>query len=133
MITEHKRKTRTFSSIFPGLNDEYSNREFLKDWRLGINFRPVDTPKIDKAYTFQMEIPGLQKEDLRVEVTDEKITIIAETMEFITDNNEEYEQKELIRHLYQRSYDIPEGVNTGEVDVTYKDDVLSLTLYKMEQ
>lgn len=121
---------RTWASLFPNVNNPLEDRQIKKDWRLGIHFRPVNVPRPERALTLTMEIPGLQMENFSVEVEDQTLTIIAETNEFVSKDEGNYIQEEVIRHFYRRVYDLPEDVNNEQIDASFNHDVLTLILPK---
>jgi HSP20 family protein len=91
----------------------------------------VDVSETDDTYTVRAEIPGVKKEDIKVDVRGNRVSIAAET-------HRESEQKEgsrVIRsELYhgqvQRSFALEQDIDDAKAEAKYVDGVLELTLPK---
>jgi HSP20 family protein len=81
-------------------------------------------------YVIESELPGIPKEDVKVDINGDTLTISAEHKE----TKEEKDGKKYIRRersfgSYTRSFDIS-GVASDAISADYKDGVLTLTLPK---
>jgi HSP20 family protein len=91
----------------------------------------VEVSENDQAYTVKAEIPGVKKEDIKVDVRGNRVSISAET-------RRESEQKEGTRilrsELYygqqSRSFTLEQDVDDTKAEAKYADGVLELTLPK---
>lgn len=114
--------------------------DFFKDFRLRPSLREMeleprikmDVSETDKAYTVKAEIPGVKKEDIKVNVEGNQVTISAESKQ----ESEQKEGETLVRseRYYGqqfRSFTLPVEINDAEVQANYRDGVLELTLPKM--
>jgi HSP20 family protein len=116
---------------------------FGDDFFKGFTLRPVfqgmeDEPQIrldvseeDKAYTVKAEIPGVKKEDIKVSVEGNQVSISAE----VKKENEEKEGKKVIRSeryygSVARSFSLAHDVDQAAAKAKYNDGVLELTLPK---
>jgi HSP20 family protein len=94
----------------------------------------VDIEEDDKQYVVRAEIPGAKKEDLRVEVDGNRVSIAAE----IRKDREETKQKGrvLVRETYEgnvsRSFSLPQDIDDTRVGAKLDNGVLKLTLPKSE-
>lgn len=91
------------------------------------------TPEIEMferkgELVLRADLPGLTKEDVKVEITDNELVIEGE-------RKEEKEKKEKGYYACERSYGsfyraiaLPEGVNVGEAKATFKDGVLEISM-----
>lgn len=90
----------------------------------------VDLKDDGDSYLLEAELPGMNKEDVRVEVEDGVLTISAETK---SENEETQENtylcRERTRVSAKRSFRL-EGVREEEITGEYRDGVLRLTLPK---
>ena len=93
----------------------------------------VDVHESDKEITIDVEVPGIDKKDINVEVKDNTLTITGER---------KYEDKEegtnchrTERHYgrFERTFGLPETVEQEKVDANYNNGVLHLTLPKTEK
>ncbi len=91
----------------------------------------IDVKEDDKAFTVRAEIPGVKKEDIKVEVDNDRVTLSAEA-------RQEKEEKKGEKVIYSersygmasRSFTLPADVDANAVQAEYKDGILNLTLPK---
>ena len=130
---------KTSRSVMPrGLFDEFSNdffRPFFEGGFTGLT-RPERAMKVDvrddgDKYTLEADIPGVSKDDLKVEVSNGVLTISASY------NQEKEEKGEDERYVYRerrcgsmsRAFNV-EGIREDDIAAQFKDGVLTLTLPK---
>jgi len=92
----------------------------------------IDLADNGKEYVVKAEVPGLKKEDLTIEVTENGIEISGETK---VEEKEEDKEKGFIRRerrysKFYRSLPLPEAVLTDKADAELKDGVLTVKLPK---
>ena len=61
------------------------------------------------------------------------LIISSETVSQSGDTETSYERKEFGYNSFQRSFNIPESVNTDKISATYKEGVLTVSLPKKEE
>jgi HSP20 family protein len=91
----------------------------------------VEVSETDQAYTVRAEIPGVKKEDIKVDVRGNRVSISAETRR----ESEQKEGSRLLRsELYygqqSRSFTLEQDVDDTRAEAKYVDGVLELTLPK---
>jgi HSP20 family protein len=74
------------------------------------------------------DLPGLTKDDLRVEITDGELVIEGERKEEKERKEKGYYASERSYGSFYRSVALPEGVNVGEAKAAFKEGVLEITL-----
>jgi HSP20 family protein len=91
----------------------------------------VEVKEDDKAYTVHAEIPGVNKEDIKVDVNGDQVSIRAEVKK---EKEEKKGEKVLHSERYygmvSRSFTLPTEVDDKNTVAKYKDGVLDLTLPK---
>jgi HSP20 family protein len=94
----------------------------------------VDVEEKDDRYMVKADIPGVAKDDIRVEVDGNMVSISAEVRR---EKKEEKEGKLLRSERYfgtmSRAFTLPMDVDFGKADATYADGVLKLTLPKTKE
>ena len=95
----------------------------------------VNISENDKFYHVEVVAPGYKKEDFKVKVDDDILTISAETK---TENTEEGQNKEYSRREYSsssftRSFQLPDNVKDDNITATYQDGILKLEMPKTEE
>jgi HSP20 family protein len=117
----------------------------IDDWFKGFGMRPfsmdmetppqikIDVTENDSAYTVRAEIPGVKKEDVKVQVEGNRVSISCET-------KQEKEQKEGERVIYRecnqgssyRTFTLGSEVDDTKAEAKYEHGTLELTLPKKE-
>jgi HSP20 family protein len=92
----------------------------------------VNIAENDKVYSVEVVAPGFKKEDFKVKVEDDILTISAETK---SEKKEEGKEKEYTRREYNynaftRSFRLPDNVRDDSISASYKDGILTLELPK---
>jgi HSP20 family protein len=74
------------------------------------------------------DLPGLTKDDVKVEVTDKFITISGERRQEHKENREGYYHTERSYGSFLRTVALPEGANAEDAKATFRNGVLEITL-----
>ncbi len=93
----------------------------------------VDVNETENEITIDVELPGIDKKDVKVEVKDNVLSISGERkMEKKTENTE---TSRIERHYgkFERTFGLPDRVEADKVLAKYKDGILALTLPKTEK
>lgn len=95
----------------------------------------MDMKELDDAFVLKLTMPGIDKDDIDISITDGVLTIKGEMKE---DEEKEGENaKWLVREhkhfAYYRSVRLPSEVQADKAEAEYKNGVLNLTLPKAEE
>lgn len=98
------------------------------------DFKPrFDVLDDENAFYFEAELPGVKKEDVKVSVNEENILTVK--------GDKKFERKDEIITCcrnersygeFQRSFQLPENVDSEKISAHYENGVLILTVPKME-
>jgi len=120
------RNSRSFMDPFA---DEFF-RDFFGGRRVAMDSFRVNVEKLEDKYLLSAELPGMKRENLRVEVEDGVLTITAEYREEKQEGEEKnYLFRERREGSVSRSFNL-EGIREEEITAVYEDGVLKLTLPK---
>ncbi|MFW6026502.1 MAG: Hsp20/alpha crystallin family protein [Candidatus Woesearchaeota archaeon] len=92
----------------------------------------TDVRETDEEYIIESELPGLNKENINIEMTDDYLTISAQNEEEVEDEGENYIRRERRTGSYQRVFRI-DNVKDDEIKANYDNGILTLTLPKKEK
>ena len=108
--------------------------EFFSDAFNAIDTRSfkTDVKENDDEYVIESELPGLEKDDINIEITDNYLTISAHNEEKIEEENENYIRRERRTGSFQRVFQI-DNVKEDEIDAKYENGILMVTLPKKEK
>lgn len=76
----------------------------------------------------KIDLPGMKKEDVRVEVTDGHLTISGERKSEAEEKKENYYRCEREYGSFYRSVPLPDGVKLEDVKATFTDGVLEVSV-----
>jgi HSP20 family protein len=90
----------------------------------------VDIYESPEAVELMVDLPGVDKKDIRVSVEDNLLTVSGERKLAHADKREGYHRVECNYGTFTRSFTIPANIDTNKINAEYKDGVLHLTLPK---
>lgn len=93
----------------------------------------VDVDENDDNYVVKADIPGVNAEDIHVNLHDNTLTIDVEVQQPEVDENTKTLAQERFYGRLSRSFTLPHQVNAEDVEAEYNDGVLTLTLPKAEE
>jgi hypothetical protein len=79
------------------------------------------------------DLPGLTKDDINVDITDDALVIRGERKSEREENEEGYYRSERSYGSFYRQIPLPEGVNVDDADATFRDGVLEITMTAPER
>ena len=100
----------------------------------GRTFPAVNISEDDKSFCVDVVVPGFKKEDFKVNIEDDVLTISAETKSETNDEDKskQYSRREYNYSSFTRSFRLPENAKDDDVSATYNDGILKLTIPKTE-
>jgi HSP20 family protein len=116
-----KRMERDMDSLF----GELSTHSELKNWSPS-----CDVKETDNSYIIHAELPGVQKEDIKLELQDGILTISGEKKHEKKEENEKWHRVERSYGSFQRSMAVPEGVTEENIKATFDNGVLQVEFPK---
>ncbi len=93
----------------------------------------VDIAEGDSDYTVRVELPGVSKDDVKITMQDNILTIRGEKKEEKEARESNYHRTERSFGSFQRSFTLPTHVKSDKIEATYKDGILTVTLPKAEE
>ncbi|MBX5463496.1 MAG: Hsp20/alpha crystallin family protein [Steroidobacteraceae bacterium] len=131
-FTEFNRIDRTFSRMMRRAFSGWP-RLALDDEGTTFEWSPsADISETDKEYLIRAELPAVRKEDVKVTVDGNLITIEGERKQQKTEKDEKYHQIESFYGSFSRTFTLPEDVNVDAIRCEDKDGVLTVHLPKTE-
>jgi len=90
----------------------------------------VDIVEDKDKYQITAELPGLNKDDISIELENGHLSISAERKESKEEEGATYIRKERRHSTFSRSFYVGDNVKTSDIDAEYKDGLLKLQLVK---
>ncbi len=108
--------------------------EFPANIDMGFSFSPrVDIYADENSIFIEAEIPGMKKEDLKISLQDNILTISGNKKKAGKKNEEkQYFRNEIIYGDFSRSFSLPEDINPDNVEAVFENGVLLVSIGKQE-
>jgi len=130
---------RTNNRFYPSVFNQLFNRE-LVDWsNAGFSSDDSTLPAVniledDNSIQIEVAAPGMKKEDFKIDLENNRLTVSAEVSTENSESGERYSRKEFSYRSFRRLFNIPvETINGDQIQATYKDGILLVTLPKREE
>jgi HSP20 family protein len=92
----------------------------------------LELKEMDADLKVFVELPGMDEKDVQVNLENQVLTISGEKKSETTDKSDGYYRSERSYGAFQRQVALPEGVNEDDVNATFKNGVLTVTLPKRQ-
>ena len=116
---------------------EIFNDFFANDWmtRTNATAPAINVIEDDKDYKVEVAAPGMNKEDFKVNVTDDNYLVL--TMEKKNESKDEDKKRKYLRrefsyHKFEQSLALPENVNKDEIKASVNDGILTINIPKVK-
>ena len=93
----------------------------------------VDIIEEEKEYQVHAELPGLTKDDIRISVKDNLLSISGEKKRESQVKDEHFQRAERYFGTFQRSFRLPEQVDVDKIEAEFKDGVLNIVIPKLKE
>jgi HSP20 family protein len=90
----------------------------------------VDVVESEKSYEIKAELPGMDEKNIEVKISEDTLTIKGEKQEEKEEKKKDYYLHERHFGSFERSFDVPEGVDADKIEAAFKNGVLTVTLPK---
>lgn len=97
------------------------------------SFTPVNVRETENEYVLEVIAPGFQKEDFKINLDNNALTISAEKKEETENKNEKSIRKEYKQQSFKRSFTIDENIEAENIVAKYLNGVLILNLAKKQE
>jgi HSP20 family protein len=117
---------RLFSQFFREGDDEEGT------WLTGAWAPPVDIHETDEALILKAELPGFSKDDVHVELHNNRLTLRGERRHETEVKEEQYHRRERAYGSFQRTFQLPTTIDQDKVKASFQNGILELRLPKSE-
>ena len=127
MLTPFERKSYDIFNAFREFEDSFFRSPAVSGCR-------TDIRDEGNKYVLESELPGFEKEDIRLDLDGDYLTITAQrsTEKEDSDKNGNYIRRERSTSSYRRSFNIA-ACDSENIDAEYKNGILTVTLPKKQE
>ena len=104
-------------------------RSFFGSERTAVAAFRTDVSDTGDAYKLEAELPGFKKEDIKLDVENDVLTISVERKMDDSEEKPNFVKRERFYGSYSRSFDVS-GINVDGISAEYNDGVLTLMMPK---
>jgi HSP20 family protein len=126
------------------LFDQYLRGGLFRPWRVDwpgfretalpeFRFPKVDVVDREAEVVVKAEVPGVDKKDLDVSVSEDSVTIRGTTSHEEKEEEGDFYRSEISRGSFSRTVALPASVDGGKAKANFKDGVLELKLPKVSK
>ncbi|CAN6581016.1 unnamed protein product [Malus baccata var. baccata] len=117
---------------FPSSSSFSTFPEFSRENSAFVNTR-VDWKETPEAHVFKADVPGLKKDEVKVEVEDDRVLKISgERNVEKEDKNDKWHRVERSSGKFLRRFQLPENAKVDQIKAAMENGVLSVTVPKTE-
>lgn len=92
----------------------------------------ADISEDTKEYIIRMDIPGMEKKDIKVNYRDGRITINGERKIEEKEEKKDFIRRERFEGSFYRSFTLPDAIKEDMIEATFKNGVLKIIIPKAE-
>jgi HSP20 family protein len=117
--------------------------DFFRPWNEwfeggGLLGRTMNVPAVNITeqkddYLVSLAAPGLKKEDFKIDVDGNMLTISSEKEDSREEKDKKFTRKEYSYSSFSRSFTLPEEINKEKIEAKYEDGVLKISLPRRDE
>ena len=101
-------------------------------WLTGGWAPPVDIHETDEALFVKAELPGFSKDDIHIDLHNNRLTLRGERKHETEVKEEQYHRRERAYGSFQRAFQLPTMIDQDKVTANFQNGLLELRLPKIE-
>ena len=116
----------------PSINSLFDDF-FTNTDKLDTNYNKHTIPAVnvkehETGFVIELAVPGMKKEDLNIELENNKLSISNEKEPVENEDGGKYVRREFIYGKFQRTFNLPKNVEEKKIVGDYKDGILSISI-----
>ena len=119
---------RSFNEVFESM----FNDQFISE-RMASRTPAVNIAETDNEFQIEMAAPGLKKEDFKINLDKNILTISSEKKEEKKEEGKKYNKREFSYGSFTRAFTLPDSADYAKIDAAYTDGVLTVSIAKREE
>ncbi|MDR6943278.1 Hsp20/alpha crystallin family protein [Mucilaginibacter pocheonensis] len=117
-----------FNDVFDSiLNDSYLGNKLVA------RVPAVNIAETENEFHIELAVPGLKKEDFKINLDKNVLTVSAEKKAESTDEGKKFSKREYSYSSFTRSFTLPESADHSKIEADYADGILKLIVAKKEE
>jgi HSP20 family protein len=92
----------------------------------------VNISENEQNYHVKVAAPGLKKEDFKISLEDEMLTISTSNKEEHSEKDERFTRREFSFSSFSRSFNLPDNINKDAIQASYENGIMNIVIPKKE-
>ncbi len=132
--TKRKPSESVLSDIITSIKEKQEDLgKSLSDYTMSLQKPLADIIETDESITVITDLPGIKREDVEINITEDSLDIVAKFEEEMTEEGIVYIKKERSYGETRRSIDLPDKIDVKKASAKFKDSVLTVELPKIQE
>jgi HSP20 family protein len=93
----------------------------------------VNVAEDEKEFRIEVALPGLSKNDVRIDLEDQVLTVSSAFNEEKEDKKTNYMRREFTRRAFKRSFELPDAVDQEHIMAKHEAGIVTIHLPKKEE
>ena len=129
-FSEMLKMQEEMQKSFGHFNSMFANDPFFQEALKQPSSPLADMKEEDGKYIVELNIPGIEKQNIKVSNKDHLLNIEAKSMQSSDTNKTNYIHKEIYSQSFYRSFMMPQDADMDKLDTKYKDGKLQVIIPK---
>lgn len=129
----HVMMNELFPSDFGKLVNRFFNDDVSEVSAANRFFRPsTDIQETESHYELSLSLPGMKKEDIKIELNQNELVISGERKDKRAESNNKLHLNEIIYGKFSRRFYLPDHVDPEKIQASFEDGMLHISIAKAE-
>jgi len=128
-------KSQALSPLFNDVFESFFNTDSYVSDRLVSRVPAVNIAESENEYHIELAVPGMKKEDFKINLDKNVLSVSAETKTASEETNQDkkYNRREYSYSSFVRTFTLPDSANYANISAEYTDGILKISIAKKEE
>ena len=126
------QKNNALNPLFNDVFDSILNDKYFGGSQVA-KTPAVNISEAENEYHIELAVPGLKKEDFKISLEKDLLSVSAEKKTENTTEGKKYTKREFSYNSFTRNFTLPDTVDYANITAEYNDGVLSINVAKKEE
>ncbi len=132
-VNFNRPSLKSLNSFLDNVLNELPSPDSYREQSSGFNFPAVNIFELKENYELVFNVPGRSKEDFKITVDKNILTVSFHKKEETKDENKKQVKKEFSLQSFKRSFTLDEKVIADDIAAKYENGLLILSIPKKEE
>ena len=133
LVKYHPRRRYASVNLDPFFNAFLNNGNVIGADHIKKSNPAINIVELEDSFRIELAAPGLSKKDFQINVEKDELTVSVNKELKSDEATETYKRREFSFHSFERSFHLPDTIDTDAIQATYKNGVLNIVLAKKEE